>query len=386
MKPVTTNNSNIEAFRTLTIDRDHNKGSLILSAGGGLACINHHHLKIWDNYHSITQTESDSVREAFAEALRNEYGAKLSALAKALGEGSQYAKILKKINDRQFGQDGELGLSRATVKATIEEIDAALAKVDTAPRQIQLHMAGTPLQKLLKMNPDQLLELVSYQDENAVVGQDNEKLLKVAGDMVTELLKTNVVVENLVNGAAGDSSERKTAIQGNCKFFALILLKFLQGLPDLRKELLDGADNSDGVHNFGRFVRLLDLKFGGNGEAHWTKGFANNPQRQVGEFSRAMLEIVTVVLNHKMKEVQNKVKDLDKNKVENLDKDDQDKKTAYLQFLSAIRGQEVNNAQGEPLTFEEVFVKDNAYDADRLTAFFSLCEKLGVDVNEPSEQ
>ena len=378
MNPITTATRDINAFKTLTMNRDHNKGGLVRGENGGLKCVNHHWLWTRANNRTITPAENNRIRRAFADALQAEYGARLLALATAQAGNGRCAQILMKIQSQQFGQDGETGLSRATVKATIEEIDAALAKVDTAPRQIQLLMAGTPLQKLLAMNPDQLLELVSYQDENAVVGQDKEKLLKVAGDMVTELLKTNVVVENLGNGAAGDSSERKTAIQGNCKFFALILLKFLQGLPDLQKELLDGADNSDGVRNFCTFVRLLDSKFG-NGKAHWTAGFANNPQRQVGEFSRAMLEIVTVVLNHKMKEVQNKVK--------NLDKNDQDKRAAYSQFLSAIRGQDVDNASGEPLTFEEVFVKDNnAYDADRLTAFFSLCEQLGVDVNEPSKQ
>lgn len=385
MNPITTATRDITAFKTLTMNRDHNKGGLALGEGGGLTCVNYHHLRFLANNHTVTPEESDRIRQAFADALRAEYGVKLSALATAQGANGRYARILQRINDRQFSQDGELGLSRATVKATIEEIETALANVNTVPRQIQLCMAGTPLQELLDVDLGPLLDPESHQDPNAANGSVlNEDLLRGAGAMVTELLKTNVVKGEMPHVTGTNPPARKAAIEGNCKFFALILLKFLQGLPDLRNELKTG-DDSDGKWNFCKFVRELDRKFSG-GRSHWTTAFGNNAGNEVGASARVLLELATNVFRRKLNDLKAKVDKLDPKK----QPQEQEVVNAYNRFRSGIQAQGGGNVAFDRMTFEDVFATGNTgefikYDVDRLKEFFSLCQAVNVDVNESVE-
>ena len=44
MNPITTATRDITAFKTLTQNRSHNLGDLVLGENGGLKCVNHHWL------------------------------------------------------------------------------------------------------------------------------------------------------------------------------------------------------------------------------------------------------------------------------------------------------------------------------------------------------
>lgn len=376
MNPITTATRDITAFKTLTMNRDHNKGGLALGEGGGLTCVNYHHLRFLANNHTVTPEESDRIRQAFADALRAEYGVKLSALATAQGANGRYARILQRINDRQFSQDGELGLSRATVKATIEEIETALANVNTVPRQIQTRMAGLPLQDLLGADLGPLLGLQPGE-------VPDQGLLRGVKSVIAEQLKTDAV-----KGAVDEKDKvsnppaRKAAIEGNCRFFAAILLKFLQGFPDLREEW-KSSDASDAKWNFCQFVRKLDRKFCGG---VWTSQFQGDSDREVGAYSRALVEIARTVFKHKLTALKDKVNELEPEEQAQKREDVR----SYMGFFSEIRPNKRANRNGgavfDDLTFEDMFAKRDTgeffkYDVDRLKKFFSLCEAFDVDIN-----
>lgn len=380
MNPITTATRDITAFKTLTMNRDHNLGDLVLGENDGLKCVNHHWLWTRANNRTITPEENNRIRRAFADALQAEYGARLLALATAQAGNGRCAQILMKINSQQFGQNGETGLSRATVKATIDEIEAVLARagnqVNTVPRQIQTRMAGLPLQDLLGADLGPLLGLQPGE-------VPDQGLLRGVKTVIAEQLKTDAV-----KGAVDEKDKvsnppaRKAAIEGNCRFFAAILLKFLQGFPDLREEW-KSSDASDAKWNFCQFVRKLDQKFCGG---VWTSQFQGDSDREVGAHSRALVEIARTVFKHKLTALKDKVNELEPEEQAQKREDVR----SYMGFFSEIRPNKRANRNGgamfDDLTFEDVFAKGDTgeffkYDVDRLKKFFSLCEAFDVDIN-----
>lgn len=342
MKVFTTETSDIAAFKALTMNRDWNKGDIILDENGGLTCVNHHKWQKWNNGYTVSAQENADIRSVFSNALMAEYGDQLRNLKMVQGEKSQAAKILEKIDKMLFGKAGETSLSRATVKAVIEEIESEIRKGEAPKnvRQMQRIVAYRPLGQLLGDDFNDLFGL----KEGEV---PNPNLLNRVGGMVTEFLLTNAVngkkVKDIVfNEEDRNYEARRNAMQNvitaNGKFFATMLLKFLPGVPEFVEQLKanKNQDDIDPKDDFCDFVKRLDKKFC---SGVWTSSCDNGDRDlRTGAYARAMLAVIMTVIGK-----QNGNYDL-----------------------------EVFDAGAS----EEIC----AYDVDRLKQFFTSCEEEKIDI------
>lgn len=380
MKVFTTETSDIAAFKALTMNRDWNKGDIILGENGGLTCVNHHKWQFWNNGHTVSAQENADIRSVFSNALNDAYGENLRTIYKHQPGNRRVEEILLRIRDKEFGRAGETGLSRATVKATIEEIEALISRNKglLSPQAIRNDVAGQPLQELLGGEFNSLLGLTKKGDDGQVVDVFKEKpfekenLLRRAGKMVSVLLKTRVVLGEVDGHAVINKDARKSAIEGNCRFFATFLLRLMRDFPDfidllkehkngnsdnevIRQTPDDPNDDEEPEYYFSKLVKLIDAKYTGK---NWTGEFKgsgvtmNNP----GFFASALFENCVIRTGRMLAVVK--------------------KADSYENFVS---GREIGNDNGKKM-FENLFANGSTgefmkYDVNRLNEFFRIYDE-----------